>query len=362
MQEIIINGRFLSQSVTGVQRVALEVVRALDNLIGAGIIDANSYSFTLAAEKDLKYKTDFKNISVKVVGHLTGHLWEQFELPLYARGKVLVSLCGPAPIIKRNQLALIHDAAPYTCPSEFSLAFRSWYQIMFFSLCKRARQLVTVSDFSRKELSHYCNVSEQRVTVAYPGIDHFTQLQSDISILERHGLINKRFVLAVSSLSPRKNFLRLIDAVEALGDPEVELVVAGGINSKVFNSNGLEVKDRITYLGRVSDMELKALYENAHCFAFPSLYEGFGLPPIEAMSCGCPVIAANAASLPEVCGDAALFCDPYDPRDIADKIQRFKQDTGLREQLKARGLERAASFTWDRCGRDIWSVIEKLLR
>jgi len=361
MQNIIINGRFLSQAVTGVQRYALGVVKALDDLLDSGVIDPGLYSFTLLAPKDIRYRPDLRHIDIEVVGRLKGHLWEQVELPLYADKRVLVNLCTPAPLIKRNQVVMIHDAATYACPDEFSTAFRTWYKIMLYGLCKRAAKVVTVSNFSKKELAHYCKTDETNIHVVYPGIDHFNQTQADESVLQKYDLSGKKFVLAVSSLSPRKNFLRLVDAIATLGDTDLDLVVVGGSNHKVFNRIGLESRNRVKWLSSINDKELKALYGSAYCFAFPSWYEGFGLPPIEAMLCGCPVVAANRASLPEVCGEAALYCDPYDPQDIAGKIRLLWNNASLRDDLQARGLARASVFTWEKCAQDMWFIIRQLL-
>jgi glycosyltransferase involved in cell wall biosynthesis len=360
MKDVLINGRFLSQPITGVQRVAFEVVKNFDNLIDQGVIDSRKYSLTLLTEKNLKSEAIFKNISILPIGKRSGHIWEQLELSRYAHNSVLLNLCGPAPIFRRNQVAIIHDAVPFACENEFSWAFRTWYKTMFKSLCANSRELITVSDFSKEELSHYCGVDEKRFSVAHLGIDHFNRLEADLKILERNSLFDKKYVLAVGSLSPRKNFLRLIEAIEKLDDTPVELVVAGGVNSKVFSGIDLKTNDKIRYVGRVSDEELKALYLNALCFAFPSLYEGFGLPPVEAMSCGCPVIAADTSSIPEVCGEAVLYCDPKDADDIADKIRSLQSDDCLRKRLILKGTERASLFTWDSCGRVVWSAVERM--
>jgi glycosyltransferase involved in cell wall biosynthesis len=153
----------------------------------------------------------------------------------------------------------------------------------------------------------------------------------------------------------------LIDAVDRFSDKDLELVVVGGINTKVFSGIDIEKNERVRYLGRTSDEELKALYQGAFCFAFPSLYEGFGLPPVEAMSCGCPVVAADTSSIPEVCGDAALYCDPDDVDDIADKINSLVKNQSLRRRLIAKGKERAALYAWDACARIIWSSVERLV-
>jgi glycosyltransferase involved in cell wall biosynthesis len=115
--------------------------------------------------------------------------------------------------------------------------------------------------------------------------------------------------------------------------------------------------EHVTHLGYVTDGELRALYENALCFVYPSMYEGFGLPPVEAMTCGCPVIVAKAASLPEICGDAALYCDPMDPRDIARAIRLLAGNSSLRDELRAKGRVRAAGLTWKACAQEVWSEL-----
>jgi glycosyltransferase involved in cell wall biosynthesis len=354
MNEIMINGRFLSQPNTGVQRVAVEVVKALDRLIDSRKIDSGMYSFTVLADKNMRYKPDLNNIEVKVIGRYSGYIWEQFELPRYARDAVLINLCGPAPIFKRNQLAIIHDAAPFACPNEFSVSFRVWYRIMLTILCKRTAKLVTVSDFSRKELSRYCGISEKRVFVEHLGVEHFSQIRSDPSILNKLDLMGRKFVLVVGSQSPRKNFIRLAESMDILDDPELVMVVVGNIKTKGISSIEKQEKEQIKYTGRVNDTE------NALCFVFPSLYEGFGLPPVEAMSCGSPVITAGVTAMPEICGDAVLYCDPNNPQDIADKIRVLKTNEELRKHYKQKGLKRSGLFSWDKSGQGIWNAAEQL--
>ena len=129
--------------------------------------------------------------------------------------------------------------------------------------------------------------------------------------------------------------------------------------TREFFDTAANLPDFVRHLGYVSDGDLKALYEAAACFVYPSFYEGFGLPPLEAMACGCPVIVSRAASLPEVCGDAALYCDPTDPRDIAKQMSDLVFDDILRARLRERGLQRAQQFSWEKCARETWAVIEE---
>ncbi len=186
----------------------------------------------------------------------------------------------------------------------------------------RARTVATVSKFSADELLTLVGGRAQGIELIYGAGEHVLRVTPDTSILSRFGLEPRRYVLAVGSRTPNKNLTAVLKASELLTDLGYKFVAAGGSNSRVFN--GVTLNDESLVLpGYVTDGELRALYENAACFVFPSFYEGFGLPPLEAMHCGCPVVASSRASLPEVCGQAALFCDPTDPK-------RHSRQTSLR--------------------------------
>lgn len=359
--EIVINARFLSQSITGVQRYAIELVKELDGLIASGEVDFHRFEFILLAPRSIVNEISLKNIPLRRVGSLTGHAWEQLELPFYAGGRFLINLCNTAPILKRNQMVTIHDASVFAYPGTYSVAFRTWYSILFMFLAKAAKRIITVSSFSRNELISYCGMKGSKIEVTYLGNEHIFSVSSDSSVLNRKGMGKRAFILAVSSLNPNKNFRGIMNAVNLLGKTDFDIVISGGANPRVFRQSMEELPDGIKYLGYVSDSELRALYENAVCLVYPSFYEGFGLPPLEAMACGCPVIVSNAASLPEVCGDAALYCDPHSVEDIAEKIKEMVTNEALRNELRQKGLERAKQFTWERCARETVGVIERVL-
>jgi glycosyltransferase involved in cell wall biosynthesis len=197
--------------------------------------------------------------------------------------------------------------------------------------------------------------------VAYPGHEGTQFSTAEEEILARNGLIKNRFILGVSSMSPVKNFTGLAAAYKHLDRRDHQLVIVGGGNTRIFHGFGKESASGAVFLGYVSDPELRALYENAACFVYPSSYEGFGLPPIEAMSCGCPVVVSDRAALPETCGDAALYCDPDDPVDISRKIAMILNDPKLAMDLSERGKIRAEIYTYRQCATKIWSEISKLL-
>ncbi|MEO1131236.1 MAG: glycosyltransferase family 1 protein [Cyanobacteria bacterium J06639_1] len=361
---IYINARFLSQRLTGVQRYAFELVKTLDRLLAAGTLPDDAI-FTLVAPSDIDTEPTFERIGLERVGRFGGHLWEQTELPLHTAGKPLVNLCNTAPLAKAEQVLTIHDAAVYGAPEAYSLAFRSWYRLLFGSLGRRLRAVITVSEFSKSELLRYCPIPAERLHVIYSGREHALATAADPSILQDHHLRDRPYLLAVSSLSPHKNFQGIVKALEHLDDgesaEEFDVAIAGGANPSVFSQDSQPLSDRVKYVGYVSDGQLRALYENARGFIYPSFYEGFGLPPLEAMSCGCPAIVSQAASLPEVCGDAALYCDPHDPSDIAAKMLQVVRDDELYRTLQDRGLARAEQFDWETCAKATYRVIREAL-
>jgi glycosyltransferase involved in cell wall biosynthesis len=158
-------------------------------------------------------------------------------------------------------------------------------------------------------------------------------------------------------MSPHKNFSALIEAVKIIGEADFEIYIVGGGNTSVFKNSTIQLPTNVMLLGYVADEELKELYRNANCFIYPSLYEGFGLPPLEAMYNGCPVIVARSGALPEVCGDAAFYCDPYDPEDIAEKICLMMTNDNLRNEFREKGLSQARLYTWEKCARATLSTI-----
>ncbi|KNZ70051.1 group 1 glycosyl transferase [Thermincola ferriacetica] len=358
---IFINARFLTQPVTGVQRYAREVVKALDHLIEHGEIDKSKYRFTLLSpRRETKAPLELKHIPLQQVGFLSGHAWEQLELPLYSRGGLLINLCNTGPLLKDSQVVTIHDAGVFAFPEAYSFAFRVWYRILFKELGKRARKIITVSSFSKNELIRFCGIDPEKIEVIYEGKEQVFSVAPDYSILEKFDA-EKPFILAVSSLSPHKNFQAVVRAIELLGHTGFQFVIAGGVNPKVFKSSAEPLPGGVIHLGYVSDGQLWALYEKAACFVYPSFYEGFGLPPLEAMACGCPVIVSEVASLPEICGDAALYCNPHSASDIADKVKQVMNNAGLRQRLRQKGLERVKMFTWLECARKTFELIKTVL-
>ena len=353
MNQIVINGRFLSRQQTGVDRFAIESIRALDALLVANDPAVSRLSFEIVAPRQAKAPIGLHRIGFRQVGRLQGHWWEQLELMQALKGRRLLNLCNTGPLLVRRQAVVIHDASTVRVPDAYTRAFRLSYRLLMPALGKRADSVMTVSDFSRRELDACWGIAAEGVDVVAEGGEHLLREPADASVLERNRLRPQAYLLAVGSMAPHKNLLALLRAVSSPSELPIDLVIAGGSNSKIFAGVDFPVSTRVHRLGYISDRELRALYESALAFVFPSRYEGFGLPPLEAMACGCPVVSSAAASLPEVCGDAALLVDLHDPMALRRAIQRILTEPTLRDGLRAAGLRRAAQFGWQRAALGI---------
>jgi len=357
MRTIFVNGKFLLQRGTGVQRAAREWLNAVDRLLDEDPAPRERWVVLHPPGARLP---PWQRIEARSVGRAGGslHWWEQWSLPRAARVGMLLNLAGSAPWWARRQVATLHDAAVWDQPHAYTWLFRAWYRALFRHLAHRASRLLTVSAFSRQRLAACVGQQQQRFTVIPNGADHLDAICADAGVLGGAESIERRFLLVVASANPSKNLVRLVEAFGRLDRSEgLRLVIVGGGNVRVFADADLPVTDGVVRLGAVDDSALKALYCHAQALIVPSLYEGFGLPPLEAMSCGCPVAAARAAALPEVCGDAALYFDPLSVDDIAAALQRLVNDSRLRDGLRHAGRARAAAFTWRAAGKRLRNVM-----
>lgn len=302
----------------------------------------------------------WKNIRFRCVGHLQGHTWEQFELPWYASGGLLLTLCGAPSVLHRRHIPAIHDAAIYDQPDGYSFLYRTYYRLIYRLSARRSVAILTVSNFSRNRLAEIFRIPKERIIVTYSGVDHMTRdvaPHSDQPSIAT--TIKPPYILAVSSMNPNKNFAVVAKLAELLADSDVCVVVAGGTNPRVFGNAG-SMPDNVQWLGYVTDDDLKALYRSASCFIFPSLYEGFGLPPIEAMANGCPVIASNAASIPEICGGAALYFDPLSGEALREQVLKLLNSPALSNEMRAAGIAHVKRYTWSKVAIDILQTIHTM--
>jgi glycosyltransferase involved in cell wall biosynthesis len=357
--KLILNGRFLSQRVTGVQRHARELVRALDRRLEHDTLAGMDVSLLIPPDATLDL--DLARIVTRRVGKLRGPLWEQVELPWFSRGQLLLNLANTGPAWAGRQVVTIHDASVFAVPAAYSPAFRHYYRALQPHLAKRAERVLTDSEFSRAELSRWMGVPDRKIRVVPCGHEHILTVPADPSILARHRLGGRPYILAVGSLSRHKNLETVFAAFRLLRGHAWDFVLAGPVNRRVFGSVAEGPPIQIVQVGYVSDAELRALYQSASCLVYPSRYEGFGLPPLEAMACGCPVIVSRCASLPEVCGDAALYVDPDDPQGLAGTIPWILCEEGRSEEMRRRGRERAKHWTWDRAAEQLLGAIRDLV-
>jgi glycosyltransferase involved in cell wall biosynthesis len=356
VKAIAINGRFLSQPITGVQRYARELVRALDEMLHGKEIDSNGCEVELLVPTGYGASFKTKFIQLREVGSFQGQIWEQFELPFHCKKNLLFTPCCGAPVIHKDHVITIHDAGIYATPDAYSAKYRAWYKGLYKSLLAKTRKVITVSAFSKSQLSHWFGINPDKIAVTHLGCDHIDCSWTDRSFLNQYELQKFSYVLAVSSRNPNKNFNGILTSIQFLRNSNYKFVIAGGSNSRIFR-NSRDLPSSVVEVGYVNDAQLRALYENAACFVFPSFYEGFGLPPLEAMSLGCPVVVSQAASLPEVCGDLAYYCDPNDPKDIAKQIEAALTESVNKLDL----ISHARLFQWRNCAKQTWEIIQKTI-
>ena len=360
MKTLYINGRYLSQVVTGVQRYAHEVVAAWDADLAGGLIDPKRYAIEVIAPRDVLALPDYKCIRVSR-SRTNGRFWEQVELPLRTKGGLLFSPYAAAPVFKFRHAVTIHDAGVRATPQQYSRLFRTYYTVVYKLLGIGCRRIFTVSQFSKDELGRYFSIPAHKVSVVPPGCDYLAGVTPDSRILQKFNLRPKQFILGVSSRSPIKNFNGLASAWRLLAQKDIPLAIAGKASERIFAHSDSAPQQEVKWLGYVSDQELRALYENAALFVYPSFYEGFGLPPMEAMSCGCPVLVARSSALPETCGDGALYCDPSSACEIAEKMAYVLNHPEVSKDLQRRGPQRAQEFTMDKTASLLWSELKDFL-
>lgn len=349
-QPVYINGRFLTQGITGVQRYARETLMAMDRLLAASGGTAEMPGITILAPRGAQCPA-LQCIRFREVGRLSGHAWEQVDLAWHARDGLLFTFGFTGPLLHRRQITTVHDAAVVRVPEAYTPRFRAWYKLMVRWHVRRSPATAVVSEFSRGEAVACFGAPDSRLHLTTEGWQHMQDIPADTAILDRHDLRERPFLLAVSSANPSKNFPAIVRALELLGDAAPPCVIAGASHAGVFRQADGATSDRMIRVGYVSDGELKALYQHAACFVFPSLYEGFGIPPLEAMSCGCPVIASTAPAVKEVCGDAALYFDPHRPDELALAIARFFREPELGQALKVAARQRVQRYSWDEGAR-----------
>ena len=293
------------------------------------------------------------------LAHRAGHAWEQAALPLRAARLGAGALLCPAnlaPVAFPRNIVVLHDAAPLRRPDWYSPAYAAWQRRLLPLVARRARHVITVSEFSRAELRELLGI--EHVSVVAGGVGAAFRPDADAERARSALGLARPYVICVASHTARKNLAALAPAARALARDGVEVVVAGGRRPQFAPEQGLR---DLRLLGPVDDALLPGLYAGAEAFALPSHYEGFGLPVLEAMAAGTPVVAAATAALPETCGGAARLVPP-DGEAFRDALVELLGDAAERERLRAAGIERAAGFTWEATARAVDAVMERCAR
>jgi glycosyltransferase involved in cell wall biosynthesis len=360
---IAVNGRFLADRMTGVQRYAFELTRALDGALAR----RGGRLVVLAPGGTLHERADQLPV-VRGTAGLRGYAWEQLELPRMvakARAVLLWSPGNMGPLLVRRQILTIHDAAVFAHPEWFDWRFAMANRVVLPRLARRVRHVITDSRFSALELARYGVVSSDKVTVIPAGVSPRGTAPDDAAGETRPSVAYGRYILSVSTLEPRKNLGRLL-AAWAIAQLRPELsdvtLVIVGASQWLFRVAPVPqaTPDRIQFTGYLSDEALAAHYRQAEAVVYVPLYEGFGLPPLEAMAAGVPVLASDIPAIREVCGAAALYRSPWSVPDIADGLGEIVSNAPLRARLRALGEARRSELTWDRAAEQLAVLIQQL--
>jgi glycosyltransferase involved in cell wall biosynthesis len=332
MKHVHINGKWLGQRLTGTQRFAAEVAGCVVATEEIGVVlhvprGAEAPSWASAPHVEVRRAP------------LGGVLFEQLYLPLATAGQFLLNFAGPAPLLKRRQLVTMHDATPFRFPETYKRTFVLFYYVLYMLLSRTARQLATVTAFSAEELADVLHISPDRFMVVGCAADTLARTEAVRPALIR----DSHPYLVVGTLAKHKN---VTDPVAAVTSSGRQVVVVGASGSQQVFAPAENAMAEATVAGRLSDSELVWMYQNSRALIFPSRYEGFGLPVLEAQSLGCPVVSSNAASLPEVAGVAALYFEPDDLDQLVSILETLEDDEELAERLRRDGLRNAQRFSW----------------
>lgn len=268
---------------------------------------------------------------------------------------MLLNLCSTAPAFYNNQVVTHHDITYKRYPKSFSLKFRLLYGWLVPKILTNSKKIITVSNFSKNEISNYFNIDKNKIDVIYNAVGKEFHTTTP-KLVEKE----KPYALAVSSPNYHKNFHGLIDAFLSTEINLTLKIIGGGAASfKKMNFNNGD-DHRIHFLGRVDDDQLIQLYNNAQFFIFPSFYEGFGIPPLEAQACGCPVIASNTASMPEVLEQSVLYFSPHSKQEMQNALLEINNNAELRATLKNLGDKNSHRFSWKHSAEKINLLLEEL--
>jgi glycosyltransferase involved in cell wall biosynthesis len=354
-QPIYFNGKFYTGGINGVHRVADRLIRECDNLLALMPEDERPAAYLMTSQH-ADWVPELKVIKRRN-SRRTNQLWEQTVLPFTARDGILVNLANLAPVAHRNKLTMIHDVQFMFSDCGYPARQRVGYRWLAPMLGHTSKATLTVSQFSRRMLHEFAISNADRTFVIANGADHILEAGVDDTLRERLRLDPQGYVIMFGSSKEYKNNATLFEAFARQSIDQTQLVVIGPGRDELLAA-GLSPPPATVFAGRPDDAELRGLLCSALAVLFPSRTEGFGLPPLEAMFCGCPAIVSPAGAIPEVCGDAVLYAGTDAWEDWSYAIGQLRTNPKLRADKVAQGFERAARFTWARAGAQLMSVID----
>ncbi len=330
MVQYTINGLYATQRVTGVQRYAGEICREMDGLVPAG-----QYELAVPAAADIP---QLHNISVKVVGTHKGFLWEQWDLPRYLRksGTTGIHLCNVVPLLCPCGIVTVHDVSYRANPGFFRSArarlSAAWHRLQYWVITRKAELIFTDSQFSRSEIARYYPKTRPPVAVVPCGWQHMERIAAQPDVLAQYPqLARGAYCFSMATAAPNKNLEWVLRAARA--NPSVWFVIAGKGNTAEAQAAGGALPENVLFTGYLTDGAAKAMMAECRLFLFPTLYEGFGLPPLEALACGAKgVMVSDTPCMREVYGNAAFYCDPAD---AAPTLPTEEQSMAKRASVRA---------------------------
>lgn len=360
MRRVVFNGKFRAGGGGGVHRVAARLIAEVDAILAADPAPDDP-PCALIVPRGCAGGLRLAAIQLIEDDRPASQVWEQVRLPRLAAGGLLVNLANLAPVAHRPKLTLLHDAQFLRADSSYPWRQRLGYRLLTPLMARSSAQVLTVSAFSVQELARGGVTGRVGAEVLHNGADHILETPADPTALAGLGLAPGSYALLFGSPKAYKNNAVVLAAFAAGALAPLRLVIVGPPRG-TLEAAGLVPPDDAVFAGSCDDGVLRALYEGAAALLFPSRTEGFGLPPVEAMLCGCPVIAAPCGAVPEICGDAACYADPDDPAAWRAALASLPTAEPAAAALLAAGRRRAARYTWASAGQRLLATLRTLAR
>lgn len=336
--KLIVNARFLTHKITGVQRFALEIARE---------IKKQKPETIFLCPKNITLEKEAIELDAIKVGKFTSHIWEQIELPIHLilnyENPILLNLCNTAPLFYKYNYITIHDLAFFHNPKWFSFGFRTFYKFLIPKISNSSKLIFTVSQFSKTELMKYFKIREDKIIVLG---NYISNTFKDLIVENNNKKNKKKYILSVCSLDPRKNLSLLIEAFSKSNLNDLDLVLVGEKNKNFnkFNYNISNKSEKIKFTGYINEKELFEYYKNADLFVYPSVYEGFGIPPLESLYCNCPVLISDLEVFKEIFKNEVTYFKSNSLADLISNLNKYEFKVGNFNNLNLKKWEYFASI------------------